>query len=90
MVNDEEVILGKLNCLCGTKHDIFSWVKMLMRRLLVQASTSGVGSKEIYEDKGKEARNDGIDGSISSKILSHFFKRNFFFNTYENNLDYSQ
>jgi hypothetical protein len=90
MVNDEEAILAKLNYLCGTKHNIFSWVEMLMKRLLVQASTFGVGSEEIYEVKGKEARNDGIDGSISSKILSHFVKGNFFFNTYENNLDYSQ
>jgi hypothetical protein len=51
---------------------------MLKKRLFVQASTYGVGVEEIYENKGKEARNDGIDGSIRSKILSHFVKGNFF------------
>jgi hypothetical protein len=74
MVNDENATLEKLNCLCGTKHNIFSRVKMFKRRLFLQASTSGVGVKKIYEDKGKE---DGINGSIMSKILPHFVKRKF-------------
>jgi hypothetical protein len=52
-------------------------VKMLKKSLLVQASTSSVGAKEIYENKGKEVGNDGIDGSIRSKILFHFVKGNF-------------
>ncbi len=47
---------------------------MFKRRLFLQASTSGVGVKKIYEDKGKE---DGINGSIMSKILPHFVKRKF-------------
>jgi hypothetical protein len=50
---------------------------MPKRRLPIQASTSGVGAKETLEDKGKEVGNEGINGNMRSKILSHFVTGNF-------------
>jgi len=45
---------------------------MPKRRLTIQASTSGVGTKKTFEDKGKGVGNEGINGNMRSKILSHF------------------
>jgi hypothetical protein len=56
---------------------------MLKRRLTIQASTSGVGAKETLEDKGKEVGNEGINGNMKSKILSHFVKGIFSLTTME-------
>jgi hypothetical protein len=36
-----------------------------------------VGAKEAFEDKGREVGNEGNNGSIMSKILSHFVKGKF-------------
>jgi hypothetical protein len=71
MVNDKETTLVEFNCLYGVKHNIFFGIKMPKRKLHVQALIFGKGSKEIHEDESKEAR---IDGSIRSKVLSHFVK----------------
>ncbi len=73
-MDDEEATLAELNCLCGTKHNIFFGVKMPKRRLPVQASTSSVGTEETLGEKNKEVENEGIERSIMSKILSHFVK----------------
>jgi hypothetical protein len=56
---------------------------MPKRRLTIQASTSGVGAKETLEDKGKEVGNEGINGNMKSKILSHFVKGIFSLTTME-------
>ncbi len=73
MVNDEETTLVELNHLCGVNNNIFSSVKMLKRRLHVQASTINERLGEVHEDESREVR---IDGNIRSKILS-YFKGNF-------------
>ncbi len=64
--------------MCQRKHNIFSRVRMPKRRLSIQASTYGVGIEETLEDKGKEVGNERINGSMRSKILSHFVKGIFF------------
>ncbi len=53
LVNDEEAKLIKLNQLCGVKHNVFSRIKMPKHRLLIQASTSGVGIGNLHEEKNK-------------------------------------
>jgi hypothetical protein len=40
----------------------------------MQASTFGVGVEKTHGEEGREVGNEGIDGSIRSKILSHFVK----------------
>ncbi len=40
----------------------------------MQASTFGVGAEEAFEKEGRKVGNEGIDGSIRSKILSRSVK----------------
>jgi hypothetical protein len=50
---------------------------MPKKRLPIQASTFSVGAKEALEDKSRNLGNEGINGSMRSKILSHFVKGKF-------------
>jgi hypothetical protein len=64
MVDDGEATLAKLNYLCGTKHNIFFGVRMHKRRLPMQASTFGVGTKEALGKESREVGNEGIERNI--------------------------
>jgi hypothetical protein len=47
---------------------------MPKKRLPMQASTFSVGVEKTHGEEGREVGNEGIDGSIGSKILSRFVK----------------
>ncbi len=47
---------------------------MPKKRLPMQASTFGVGVEKALGEEGKEVGNEGINGSIRSKILSYFIE----------------
>jgi hypothetical protein len=69
LVNDENATLEKLNCLCGTKHDIFTRTIIPRRHLLVEST-----DEETPDDHGIGHVDVNRNPTIRSKILTHFIK----------------
>jgi hypothetical protein len=72
-VNDEAATLQQLNQLCGTKHDIFSSIRIPKRRMLIEMQ--GLEDEEAKERTMDVGAIGAIrEGSSQSKILTHFIK----------------
>jgi hypothetical protein len=89
LINDEEVLLSKLNQLFGIKHNVFSRVKMAKWKMYVQASTYGAKALKIFEEENIKSWHLRADGNIKYKTLSNIVKGKISFNTLGNHLHYS-
>jgi len=86
MVNDEEATFTELNWLCGTKHNISFGVRMPKKRMHVQASMSGGGTEESFDNENVDAWNLVFDENIISKFfpISGKFSFNFHGDYFDN------
>jgi hypothetical protein len=77
LVDDEEVILAELNCVCGNDQHVFSWVRIPKRKLPIVANLVEEQEEMIAEDEQRRA-NLGFEAAVKSKFLSHFIKGKIF------------